>query len=162
MPAHPPLKPTTSRKLRSVLDNPARAAIPGEEEKHKATTKAEERATRALADARDRSKRSIVTRDTRYGVVENPLRKLEREERERHLQNKTKRSTSIARLKRHGAQEEEEEEEAAEIESWEEMELREEKALDRSAAQARLGIAPPLPRSILRPEKKSQRKEELL
>lgn len=151
MPVRPLPKPVTSRRLKSVLDNPARAGVPGVDEKHKATTKAEERAARALADARNRSSRRQVTRDTRYGVVENPLRKLEREERERHLENKTKRSTSVAHLKRHGATDEEEDEE---LESWEDMEIREEKALDRSAAQASLGIAPPLPRSILRPEKK--------
>ena len=156
MPVRPLPKPVTSRRLKSVLDNPARTEVSGE--KKRATTKAEDRAARALADARNRSTRREVTRDTRYGAVENPLRKLEREERERHLQNKTKRSTSIARLKRHGAAEEEGEEE--ELESWEDMELREEKALDRSAAQASLGIAPPLPRSILRPEKKSQRKDD--
>ncbi|MFA5130034.1 MAG: hypothetical protein WC477_03905 [Patescibacteria group bacterium] len=147
MSTKPSLKLTTSKRLQSVLENPGRTEATGE--KKKTLTKAEERAARALAEARGyASTRNRREKDARFGVVENPLRKLEREERERHGKNKTVRGTSIARVKRHGNIEELEEE------NEDDIELREQHAIDRSAAQARLGIAPPLPRSILRPEKR--------
>ncbi|MBD3251700.1 hypothetical protein GF380_04590 [Candidatus Uhrbacteria bacterium] len=72
------------------------------------------------------------------------MRAFEEEERNRKEAAKYERGTSAARLKRHGNEEEEEEEELL---------VDPELELDKKAVLADLGIAPPLPRSILRPTK---------
>lgn len=106
-------------------------------------TKAEKRAARAIAEARERIHADAEKSAARKGIKENPMRELERKERERREAKRVQRGTSLARVKRHGNKEEDEED----LEKMEEMEL------DRSAAEARLGIASPLPRSILHPTK---------
>lgn len=109
----------------------------------KLLTKSEKRAARAIAEARERIRADAEQSAARKGVKENPMRELERKERERKDAQRFQRGTSLARVKRHGNKEEEEDD----VEFTEELEL------DRSAAEARLGIASPLPRSILHPTK---------
>jgi hypothetical protein len=115
----------------------------------KLLTKSEKRAARAIAEARERIRADAEQSAARKGVKENPMRELERKERERKDAQRFQRGTSLARVKRHGNKEEEEED----LEKMEEMEL------DRSAAEARLGIASPLPRSILHPTKPSKKRD---
>lgn len=137
-----PFVSPASRRMQSLLSGDRReiaAAAKGVSAKPK--TKAEERAARALSLARMRDARTTARSSARNGVKENPMRELERKERERKDQARAQRGTSLARVKRHGNKEEEEEE----------MGLADEVELDRSAAEASLGIASPLPRSILRP-----------
>lgn len=109
-------------------------------ETHK--TKAEERAEQALAEARDRERKDTARSAAHKGVSENELRRLERLERLRKKKLREEHGTSIARVKRHGNEEDEE------------LELLDDEGeLDKSALEARLGIASPFPRSILRPRK---------
>jgi hypothetical protein len=108
-------------------------------------TKAEERAKRALQRVRERdvaASKCAVGAD----VSEHPLKALERRERRKKDALKAGRGTSVARMKRFMEEEEEED-----VEKEEEM--NEERELLKRAAQSRLGIASPLPRSILRPVK---------
>lgn len=134
----------SSRRTRDFLSG--RAASLSEEKKgepKKLLTKSEERAKRALAIARQRVVSNEKISLAHKGISENPLRELERKERERHLQKQYDRGTSLARLKRYGNKEEEEED----------LEFLQEIELDKSAAEAALGVASPLPRSVLRPRR---------
>jgi hypothetical protein len=114
-----------------------------EGDEHVFKTKAEKRAARALARSRERQRGGAAKSAAHEGVSENPLHALERKERVRKERLKTERGTSLARVKRHGNEEDEE----GDAEFLEEIDL------DKRAAEADLGIAPPLPRSILRPMK---------
>jgi hypothetical protein len=106
-------------------------------------TKAEKRVARALGAAKDRGPLSVAKSAAHKGVSENPLKKqLERNLLQKRRGEAGKRGTSIARVNRHG---EEEEEQSVIIDDGLE--------LDRNAAASSLGIASPLPRSILRPTK---------
>lgn len=107
-------------------------------------TKAQERAQRALTEARKRRKKSVAKSAAHEGVSENPLRELERHTRELKWQRKAERGTSVARVRRYG--EDEDEDEELDV-------VDDELEMDKSAVEAELGIASPLPRSILRPRK---------
>jgi hypothetical protein len=113
-------------------------------------TKAEERAKRALERVRARGASSSGSA-ARTGVSENPMKALERRGRKRKEALKAGRGTSVARIKRFMEEEEEEDLEKEE-------EINEERELLKRAAEASLGIAPPLPRSILRPVKGTKNK----
>lgn len=109
----------------------------------KPMTKAEQRREKALAGVRDRKPGGAAKSAAHEGVSGNPLHDLEESERQRKLDKKMERGTSAARINRHG-----------EEEGGGRPVLDEGAARDSSAAAASLGIASPLPRSILRPSKK--------
>lgn len=102
---------------------------------------------KALAQARNRPGGSVATSRAHQGVSESPLRMLERNDKARREQLKRQRGTSVARVKRSGGENEEEERLREEME----LRLQEVAALDKSALEASLGVASPLPRSVLRP-----------
>jgi len=110
-------------------------------------TKQQVRAQKALASARNRYEigRKTALTAAKVGVKENLLQTLSRAQTMRRIKELTKRGTSVARMKRYGLREDEEEELLSEYER-EEREL-----MERSEAIAKLGLAPPLPRTILHP-----------
>ena len=107
-------------------------------------TKAQLRAQKALASARGRFGKSGTVEGARAGALgkKEALRTLGRFRDAHRIAELTGRTTSVARLRRHG-------EEEAELLEELELELEEE---ERREEIAKLGLAPPLPQSVLRPK----------
>lgn len=106
-------------------------------------TKAQKRKEKALGAAHDRGPMAAAKSAAHEGVTENPLKKQLRQNLlQKRREEAKQRGTSIARVNKHG---EEEEEQGVIIDDKFE--------LDKNAAASSLGIASPLPRSVLRPTK---------
>jgi hypothetical protein len=121
----------------------------------KPVTKSEERAAKALASARNRPsfRPGSAISLAHAGVKENPIHSLGRIRSTRRINELTGRGTSVSRLRRHASYNEDED-------IREELEREEREEMDRREEIAKLGLAPPLPQSVLRPKPKGKKKEE--
>jgi hypothetical protein len=117
-------------------------------------TKQQVRAQKALASARNRNEfgRSTAIGGVRASIRENLAQSMSQAQTMRRIKELSKRGTSVARMKRHGLREDEEEE------LLNEYECEERDLVSRREAVAKLGLAPPLPRSILHPGKPRKKK----
>ncbi len=114
--------------------------------------KAQMRAQKALQAARGGLRHDVAMSAAHTGVKENPLHSLERLRRARRIAELTGRGTSVARIKRHGNRDDEEE-------ILEELEREERELKEKREEIAKLGLAPPLPRTVLRPKPKKKKTE---
>jgi hypothetical protein len=113
-------------------------------------TKARMRAQKALQAARGGLRHDVAISAAHTGVKENPLHSLERLRHARRIAELTGRGTSVARIKRHGNRADEEE-------LLEELELEEREERAKREEIAKLGLAPPLPRTVLRPKPRKKK-----